>query len=240
MSLEDHKKSIEDFGFTILNGVFSYEELQSITEALELVDKNKETSRVSSDLFAVRQFLKEIPSVVPLVFSTKLNSIIKQLFGDNYFVVKSIFFDKPEKSNWYVSYHQDLTISVDRKNEALGFGPWTVKQNQFGVQPPLSILENMFTIRIHLDDTTSENGALYVIPKSHLKKIYRPETIDWKKEKEACCSVEKGGIMIMKPLLLHSSRRSVSGARRRVIHIEFCNQELPHQITWSERLNLQY
>ncbi len=96
MSLEDHKKSIEDFGFTILNGVFSYEELQSITEALELVDKNKETSRVSSDLFAVRQFLKEIPSVVPLVFSVKLNSIIKQLFGDNYFVVKSIFFDKPE------------------------------------------------------------------------------------------------------------------------------------------------
>jgi ectoine hydroxylase-related dioxygenase (phytanoyl-CoA dioxygenase family) len=35
------------------------------------------------------------------------------------------------------------------------------------------------TVRIHLDDTDENNGALRVVPKSHLKGIYRPETIDW-------------------------------------------------------------
>ena len=59
------------------------------------------------------------------------NDIIQNLFGGNYFAVKSIYFDKPESSNWFVAYHQDLTISVDQKMELNGFGPWTVKQNQF-------------------------------------------------------------------------------------------------------------
>jgi hypothetical protein len=82
--------------------------------------------------------------------------------------VKSIYFDKPETSNWYVSYHQDLTISLDKKVQIRNYGPWTSKSNQFAVQPPIEILENIFTIRIHLDYTNEQNGALKIIPKSHL------------------------------------------------------------------------
>ena len=72
------------------------------------------------------------------------------------------------------------------------FGPWTTKQNQYAVQPPLEILQNIFTIRIHLDETNSENGALKVIEKSHLKGIYRPETIDWKTEKGIYLQCKQG------------------------------------------------
>jgi ectoine hydroxylase-related dioxygenase (phytanoyl-CoA dioxygenase family) len=149
-------------------------------------------------------------------------------------VVKSIYFDKPEKSNWFVSYHQDLTISVDKKTETEGFGPWTVKQNQFAVQPILAILENIFTIRIHLDDTDENNGALKVINKSHAKSIYRPENIDWSIENETICNVNSGGIMLMKPLLLHGSNRTQNNKKRRVIHIEFSSMSLPENLNWSE------
>ena len=86
-------------------------------------------------MFAIRQFFKEIPEAIGLVFNEKLNSIISTIFGDSYFVVKSIYFDKPEESNWFVSYHQDLTISVDKRIDIEGYGPWTIKQNQFSVQP---------------------------------------------------------------------------------------------------------
>lgn len=169
-----------------------------------------------------------------MITSTK--SLIKSL-ETIIFVVKSIYFDKPEKSNWYVSYHQDLTISVDKKLDLQGFGPWTTKQNQFAVQPPIDYLKNIFTIRIHLDDTDEHNGALKVVPNSHSKEIYRPETIDWNVETEEICSVNKGGIMIMKPLILHGSNRTTNNQKRRVIHIEFSNLELPDEINWSERLN---
>lgn len=223
-------------GFTILENVYTTKEIETILKTIDLTDSSDAVFRKSENLFAIRQFFKVVPTAIDWIFNDKLKSIVRDLFGDGYFVVKSIYFDKPEQSNWFVAYHQDLTISVDRKLSLEGFGPWTVKQDQFAVQPPIKILEKGFTIRIHLDDTDQYNGALNVIPKSHLKGIYRPETIDWTTEEEIPCAVPAGGIMIMKPLLLHSSARTTNGKRRRVIHIEFSNQVLPDGLNWSERI----
>lgn len=237
MNLQNHKGSIQENGFTVINNIFSNEEIEKISEVIQNIDTSKETFRKSKDLFAIRQFLKEIPQINELIFNENIKMIIKEIFGENYFVVKSIYFDKPEKSNWYVAYHQDLTISVDKKLVLENFGPWTTKQNQFAVQPPLDILENVFTIRIHLDDTDENNGALKAVSKSHSKGIYRPETIDWTVETESICNVEKGGVMIMKPLILHGSNRTTNGKKRRVVHIEFSDMELPEELNWSERMN---
>lgn len=234
-NLTPHIIQLKNFGYTIVESVFNDYEISSILDSIASADSSKSTFRKSNDLFAIRQFLKEIPGVKDFVFNVKLLDLIKTLFGENYFVIKSIYFDKPEQSNWFVSYHQDLTISVDRKIELQGYGPWTIKQNQFAVQPPLHVLENIYTIRIHLDDTDENNGALNVIPGSHGKSIYRPETIDWNQEKPVTCKVPKGGIMIMRPLLLHSSQRTTNGRKRRVIHIEFSNLELPEAIQWAEK-----
>lgn len=231
-----HHRNIWENGFSILDDLFSIEEVEEILLAIENADASNPTFRKSSELFAIRQFFKQVPETIPLIFAERFNQIVSQIFGNDYFVVKSIYFDKPGSSNWFVSYHQDLTISVDKKIVLEGFGPWSVKQDQFAVQPPLSILENNFTIRIHLDDTDENNGALRVIPGSHLKGIYRPKTIDWMKEKEVVCNVPKGGIMIMRPLLLHASGRTTNTNRRRVIHIEFSNQQLPPSLQWSEKL----
>lgn len=234
----DIKEKILSDGFAVIDSVFTTDEINSIVKVVSQVDTSKPTFRKTADLFAIRQFLKEVPETKDLIFSDQLLSIISQLFGDNYFVTKSIYFDKPEHSNWFVAYHQDLTISVDQKLDLDGFGPWTVKQNQFAVQPPLDILESNFTIRIHLDDTDENNGALKVVPKSHLKGIYRPESIDWTKETETVCKVRKGGIMIMRPLLLHASNRTTNDNKRRVIHIEFSNRSLPDILQWSEKESL--
>lgn len=235
--LENHKQYFLEKGLTVINSIFSDDEIEKITKSIAKADASKENFRKSADVFAIRQFLKEIPEIKDLIFNDTIKTIVRKLFGDKYFAVKSIYFDKPETSNWYVAYHQDLTISVDKKMEIAGFGPWTAKQNQFAVQPPIPFLENICTIRIHLDDTDEYNGALKVIPGSHTKGIYRPETMNWKTEIEKFCDVQKGGIMIMKPLTLHGSNRTTDGRRRRVIHIEFSDMELPEELQWSERMN---
>ncbi|MES2285878.1 MAG: phytanoyl-CoA dioxygenase family protein [Bacteroidota bacterium] len=224
-------------GFAVIENIFSPKEVEQILAAVDNADKSKSTFRKSTNLFAIRQFLKEVPIAIPLIFNDNLKNLINRLFGSDYFLVKSLYFDKPEQSNWFVAYHQDLTISVDKKLDLDNYGPWTVKQNQFAVQPPLNILENIFTIRVHLDDTNGNNGALKIVPKSHLKSIYKPETIDWSKEIETVCGVKKGGVMVMRPLLLHSSNRTTNNNKRRVIHLEFSNIELPAEINWSERLD---
>lgn len=237
--LMDMNNEISSEGFSIISNIYNNDEIEQILDVINQVDTSKETFRKSVDLFAIRQFLKEVPSVYKLIFNEKLKAVIQSNFGNNYFLVKSIYFDKPEQSNWFVAYHQDLTISVDKKVALDNFGPWTIKQNQFAVQPPIDILQHNFTIRIHLDDTDEDNGALKVIPKSHLKGIYRAEIIDWTIERETICKVPKGGIMIMKPLLLHSSSKTTNNNKRRVIHIEFSNIELPNELQWAERNNIE-
>jgi ectoine hydroxylase-related dioxygenase (phytanoyl-CoA dioxygenase family) len=234
-TLFDTRKNILSDGFAIIENIFTTEEIDSILQTISRADTSKSTFRKTKDLFAIRQFLKEIPATHQLIFNAKLRSIISELFGSNFFVTKSIYFDKPEQSNWFVSYHQDLTISVDKKLDIEGYGPWTAKQNQFAVQPPLDVLESNFTIRIHLDDTDENNGALKVIPNSHAKGICRPGAIDWSTETEIICKVRKGGIMIMKPLLFHSSNRTTNNNKRRVVHIEFSNRTLVDTLQWSEK-----
>jgi ectoine hydroxylase-related dioxygenase (phytanoyl-CoA dioxygenase family) len=233
---------INSEGFAIIDKVYSENEIEKIISEIEKVTENESensTFRKSQDLFAIRQFHKEIPKTLNFIFNQNLREIIKLNFGENYFITKSIYFDKPEKSNWFVAYHQDLTISVDKKTEIENYENWTTKQNQFAVQPPKEILEQNFTIRIHIDKTTKENGALKVLNKSHKKGIVRTENIEVENETETICEVEKGGIMIMKPLIFHASNKTTNNERRRVIHIEFSNQKLPNELEWSEKTNFK-
>ena len=236
----DIKQKIDNLGFTIIEDIYSDSEINSLLDLISKADSSNPTFRKTSDIFAIRQFLQEVPNTINIIFNNKLRELITYVFGGEFFIVKSIYFDKPETSNWFVAYHQDLTISVDKKINIVGFGPWTTKNNQFAVQPTLDILQDNFTIRIHLDDTTELNGALKVIPGSHQNDVYRAETIDWKLETEKVCAVKKGGVMIMKPLLLHSSGRTTDNNRRRVIHLEFSRSALPEGLEWSEKQLLNH
>ncbi|CAA7391222.1 phytanoyl-CoA dioxygenase family protein [Chryseobacterium fistulae] len=238
MNLYEHKESILENGFTVINGIFSENEVEKIVQVIENIDTSKPIFRKSTDLFAIRQFLKEIPEIKDLIFNENIKAVIKEVFGDQYFVVKSIYFDKPETSNWYVAYHQDLTISVDKKEIVSGFGPWTTKQDQFAVQPPLDILENIYTIRIHLDDTDENNGALKVIPKSHRKGIYRTEEMDWNREIEEIGKAKSRRNYDNETSYFSGSNRTVNGKKRRVIHIEFSDAQLQSRLCWSEKMNV--
>jgi ectoine hydroxylase-related dioxygenase (phytanoyl-CoA dioxygenase family) len=96
------------------------------------------------------------------------------------------------------------------------------------------------TIRIHLDDCTKENGALRVIPKS-FDKISDIKSLDSSFfENEKICEVKRGGIMLMKPLIWHSSKRTENQAKRRVIHIEFSNYSLSNNLEWAEFDRINY
>lgn len=228
------KKEIEEKGFTILHNIYTHAEVEQLLFIIEGVDKNNRSFRSIDSLFAARQFLIEVPAATTIIFNQNLRTLITAIFGKDYYVVKSIYFDKPHNSNWFVSYHRDLTISVNAKNLTQGYIHWTKKPYGFAVQPPLSLLEKNFTVRIHLDDTNENNGALKVIPGSHCNNLQPGQT---RNAGEVICSIQRGGVMLMKPLLLHASGRTTNGRQRRVIHIEFSNAYLPEGLEWSEKLN---
>lgn len=225
-------------GFSIIENIFGEAEISAIIRTIKNVGDDSPLFRKSKDLFAIRQFLKEIPQTTNIIFNDNLKVLIAEIFGTDYFVVKSIYFDKPKESNCHVPWHQDLTISVDKKEELNGYGPWTVKQDQFGVQPPVNILEDNFTLRIHLDKTDKNNGALKVIPGTHANGVVPVTTFQPIPQEEFTCEVPAGGVMIMKPLLYHSSAKTTNQQQRRVIHIEFSKEKLAGNLAWSEKINI--
>jgi ectoine hydroxylase-related dioxygenase (phytanoyl-CoA dioxygenase family) len=107
------------------------------------------------------------------------------------------------------------------------------------VQPPVELLEQILTLRLHLDDCDETNGALRVIPGSHRHGKHSAERIRELRTQQPdyLCSVPAGGALVMRPLLLHASSRSQTGAHRRILHIEYAGFSLPENLAWHEMPN---
>src|SRR5205807_2460085 len=152
------------------------------------------------------------------------------------FPAQAIYFDKSAERNWMVAWHQDLTIAVRERIEVAGFGPWSMKGAALHVQPPIEVLEKMLTVRLHLDDADESNGALRVLPGSHRFDRLDAEAIERlrKQTPEHLCIAKAGDALVMRPLLLHASRRSSTTGHRRVLHIEYSAFELPGGLRWSD------
>jgi len=89
-----------------------------------------------------------------------------------------------------------------------GYTSWTKKGDLTSVCPPDEILKNIFSIRIHLDDTDTRNGVLKIVPGSHNKRLSIEEIRTTTKNcVPYSCEVPAGGIQLMKPILLHSSAK---------------------------------
>lgn len=220
-------RPLEEKGFEIIESIYSEKE---VDEILEVIDNEGIGGK-----FGVREFLLSSPKVAEKIFNERLLDTIKKISLNCTKSIKSIYFDKPPNANWIVNWHQDLTINLKGKKEVLTYKNWRTNRERTVVQPNIELLENIFTIRIHLDDCTKENGALRVIESSHKQGVI--EIKDWtqnKKGEERICEVKKGGILLMKPLLLHSSKRTENEQNRRVIHVEFCDIKLPEGLEWKE------
>lgn len=81
MNILDHKNEIIENGFTVIENVFSDTEIETILKVISEIDTSKQTFRKLKDLFAIRQFLKEIPNSVVPIFNDNIKNIIGHLFG---------------------------------------------------------------------------------------------------------------------------------------------------------------
>jgi ectoine hydroxylase-related dioxygenase (phytanoyl-CoA dioxygenase family) len=184
--------------------------------------------------------LLSVPTVRALAISRPVREIIETVLGPECFAATGIFFNNTRSSNWKVSWHQDLTITVREREDVTGFGPWTKKAGILHVQPPPEIMSGVLAIRLHLDESGLDNGPLRVIPGSHRKGRLSAEQIGiWNKDDSVTCTVAKGGALVMRPLLLHASSACAIPKSRRVIHLEFAAVELPQGLEWYDRVSAE-
>lgn len=215
-------------GYEIISDFLPKHEVQRLQEALELILLPRTTG-------GVRNIDKKVPSVAALASSELMhNQAVKYLSGTP-LLVRAIFFDKTHENNWLVSWHQDRTVAVSERFDLVGWGPWTIKDGTHHVQPPIDVLEQMVTFRIHLDRADATNGCLRVMPGSHAKGLLNPSQIQEyvSGHDPAYCEALAGSALVMRPHLLHASGKTSCPYRRRVLHLEYSSYVLPAGVRWA-------
>lgn len=223
--MQTHYQFIANDGFAIIENVIPKNVAQDLLSAV--------ANELSSDRAGTRQLHQRVSAIADFLRSSEMAKLIQELLPGG-FPVRSILFDKTPETNWSVAWHQDLSICVKERHDIAGFSAWSVKEGIHHVQPPTSLLERMLTLRLHLDDCDEGNGPLRVIPGSHRKgRLSSEEIAAWRNMAPIeTCVVPRGGAVVMKPLLLHSSSPATKPSHRRVLHIEFASEALPKPLEW--------
>jgi ectoine hydroxylase-related dioxygenase (phytanoyl-CoA dioxygenase family) len=212
-------------GFSICRGALSPASVAELKDSLESIG-------AVAGVYGLRNLLRRSPAIRAAAHSADITGLVTAVLGTEARPVRAILFDKQPGANWGVGWHQDLTIAVRQRIDIAGFTAWTVKDGVPHVQPPVEILERMLTLRLHLDATDGDNGALIVMPGTHSRGRVHETWVASDDAMPVICAAAAGDILAFRPLLLHMSRRSARPAHRRVIQIEYAAAPLPPPLMW--------
>jgi len=206
---------IEDLGFALIPEVLPQRELTSLLCAIdELVHRRGRAG--------IRHVLNH-PRVKAIANDARMLRIAQGVLGENALPFRATLFDKSPHSNWLIAWHQDTALPLTEKRETPGWGPWSVKEGINYAHAPASALEQVLALRLHVDDSTNENGPLRVLPGTHDLGVLSDAEVEQRANegRPVDCLIAQGGVLAMRPLLVHASSKSTSPLPRRVLHIEY-------------------
>jgi ectoine hydroxylase-related dioxygenase (phytanoyl-CoA dioxygenase family) len=207
--------TIERDGFAIIPQVLTREEISQLLEGISVVAARRSRAGVRHAL--------SLPSVANLARQPNVIEFARTVLGPSALPFRATLFDKSPGSNWLVVWHQNTALPLRQHRETAGWGPWSVKEGVAYAHAPATPLSQVLALRIHLDHSTKLNGPLRVLPATHTLGVLDDERIHELATKivPVECLVPAGGILAMRPLLVHSSSKSQAEADRRVLHIEY-------------------
>ena len=174
----------------------------------------------------VRRALSLSP-VAALAWQSQMIELARCILGSDAFPFRATLFDKSPAANWLVVWHQDTALPLRRRIELPGWGPWSVKEGIVYAHAPSTALSQVLALRLSCDESTLVNGPLRVLPRTHTLGVLSDDTLhDLSTQIEPVdCIVPKGGVVAMRPLVVHASSKSHTEMPRRVLHIEYAASE---------------
>lgn len=227
LSIRNTQEEFHQQGFVILSHIYSSKTCDQVCEHLDEVVQAGPGSRCLLAFDWCQELAK----------SLKSHPLISPLLGPTPIANQCTYFEKSPDQNWLVALHQDISIAVQPNSAATQLGI-SQKEGLSFVQPPVGILEQLVALRFHLDDCTPDNGPLKVVPGSHRQGRLTDPMIARLRDHsgEVPCLVPKGGVLVMRPLLLHASSKMALPQRRRVFHFLCGPRHLPNGLVWHEAI----
>lgn len=224
----DFLASVIDQGFTILENVIPETQCAHLRDLAQTALGVKATA-------GDRNVLRE-RWVRELADSEVVRALVNDILVEPSLPVRAILFDKSPGANWNLGYHQDRGVAFAKRVDAPGYVGWSVKDGVPHAIAPAELLVRMITIRISLDPCGPENGPLRVLPGTHKLGLIPKEDIVTIREgiDEVHCTTGVGGVVIMRPLLLHASSAATVPSHRRVLHLEYGPVEPGHGLLYYD------
>jgi hypothetical protein len=167
--------------------------------------------------------------------SSAVGDAASRLAGEKLSPVRAVMFEKSDRVNWALGWHQDRTIAVRERKEASGFNTWTVKQGIQHVEPPFEVIERMITLRVHIDPVDEDNAPLLIALGSHsLGRIAANKVGEAVRQSEVfACLAQPGDVWAYSTPIVHSSKAAERpGRRRRVLQVDYAGGSLPEGLEW--------
>ena len=204
-----------DDGYGIYHHVFACSDMSVVVGSL--------TTAVVERTKAGARHVLSVPAVCALANDPRLLDIARRFVGKTPIPFRATLFDKSPRSNWLVVWHQDTALPLRERIDAAGWGPWSTKTGVLYAHAPASALEQVVALRVCLDDSTSANGPLRVVPGSHRRGVLTDEQVAGivRDASPVDCLAQAGGVVAMRPLIIHASSKSTNEQPRRVLHIEY-------------------
>ena len=217
--------SFEARGFAVIPGVLAEPECRRVVDAV--LEQGRAEAR--SRAWLSHAWCQH------LAISLKQHAALAGIVAPTAVAVQCTLFEKSPDNNWLVSLHQDLSIPVRERVADSELSGWSTKEGALFVQPPVSVLESLVALRVHLDDCGPESGALRLVPGSHRfgRLDVRRASALRDEHGEVTPAVKRGGVLAMHPLLLHASSKAVVPSFRRVLHFLLGPPTLPHGLRWD-------
>ena len=166
-----------------------------------------------------------VPVVRSIATDVRLVDIAQKWIGDRALPFRATLFDKSPDSNWLIVWHQDTALPLEARVDTPGWGPWSLKAGANYAHAPAEALGRIVAVRVSLDDSRPDNGPLRVLPDTHTVGVLTDPAIAEAAslvEPVDCC-VDAGGVVVMRPLIVHASSKASADRPRRVLHIEYAD-----------------
>ena len=206
-------------GFALAGGALSASELNALDQGLPIVVHGA----------GVRNLISNA-AVAAILRRPAIRDLVHRVLGSGAVAYRATLFDKHAGANWAVPWHQDLSIPVNERVASNHWSCWCEKAGVLHAQPPADVLDQILTVRVHIDAAPVENGPLRVIPGSHRLGRISAEALPQitRSVPASTCVANPGDLLWMRPLLIHASSRATSPSRRRILHVEFASTAVAH------------
>jgi ectoine hydroxylase-related dioxygenase (phytanoyl-CoA dioxygenase family) len=219
----DSPKKVHGVDFIDRSGFWIEDEVFSDRECDDLI--GAAPSGLHGRGRAGARHLMAIPAIEAAAKDERLLRIARRALGPGAVPFRATLFDKSAMANWLVVWHQDTALPLESRNNSTEWRPWSLKAGVLYAHAPSWALSRVLALRISLDASTSENGPLRVIPGSHLAGVLSDDEIFGlaRIHENIEVLVPRGGVLAMRPLLVHSSSKARSCDSRRTLHLEYAD-----------------